>query len=95
MPLLKFQTIGRNNHRFGRVSLLMEVDRKMKKLFVTLEQAKSLNGGYTGKDIRPEFVHFRLQLLPSQNVVAVTQVSQGSLCCCWRPTCFLSVHYAR
>ena len=74
MPLLKFQTIGRNNHRFGRVSLLMEVDRKMKKLFVTLEQAKSLNGGYTGKDIRPEFVHFRLQLLPSQNVVAVTQV---------------------
>ena len=86
MPLLKFQTIGRDKHRFGRESLLMEVDQKMKKLYVTCEQAKSLNGGYTGKDIRPEFVHFRLQLLPAQNVVAVTQASFACLHLSNQPT---------
>jgi hypothetical protein len=74
MPLLKFQTIGREKHRFGRVAVLLDVDRKMKKLYLTCEQGKGLNGGYNGRDVQAELLHFRVQLLPSQNQVQVLKV---------------------
>lgn len=74
MPLLKFQTVGKEKHRMGRVALVIDIDKKLKKLFVSVEQAKGLNGDYVGQDIKPEFVHFRLQLLPHQNPMLVTQV---------------------
>eukprot|EP00039_Didymoeca_costata_P015995 m.279354 g.279354 ORF g.279354 m.279354 type:complete len:1428 (+) comp16321_c1_seq34:142-4425(+) len=73
MPLLKFQTVGKEKHRMGRVALVIDIDKKLKKLFVSVEQAKGLNGDYVGQDIKPEFVHFRLQLLPHQNPMLVTQ----------------------
>lgn len=74
MPLMKFQTVGREEHRHGRVAVLLDADANQKKAFVHILEARDLFGPYSGKDAMPEHIHFRVQLLPSQNNIMVTQV---------------------
>ena len=86
MPLMKFQTVGRDRHRYGRISVVFDADVAQKKLFVNMLEARDLNGGYTGDTVHPQYTHFRLQLLPSQNPVLVTQVSRFAPLCALPPT---------
>jgi hypothetical protein len=44
MPLMKFQTMGRDTHRFGRIALTVDANPFQKKLFITVLEGRQLNG---------------------------------------------------
>lgn len=72
MANTRFRTVGRNDHRHGRVALLMDMDLQKRSLHVNLIQARGLSTGFT----TPQniFIKFRMQLLPMRNSVLVHKV---------------------
>lgn len=75
---LKFQTVGRDQHRHGRVACLLDVDMVQKKLFLSLVEARGLDAGF-GASIPNAFVNIRMQLLPHKNQALVREVSTWPL----------------
>ena len=73
MPIHKFQTVGRNTHRHGRLSCLLDIDVQHKKLFVYLLEGRGLG---TGTELNDPNAHImvRTALLPSKNLALVQQV---------------------
>jgi len=41
---MKFQTMGRDTHRFGRIALTVDANPFQKKLFITVLEGRQLNG---------------------------------------------------
>ena len=74
MQTSRYETIGRDTHRHGRVSCLMDVDLRQRKLFVSVVEAKGLAAGLEDLTDDGAQITVRTQLLPSKNPIIVHEV---------------------
>lgn len=70
----RYETIGRDTHRHGRISCLLDVDVRQKKLFVHLIEARGIGSGVEAIAIDGAQLHVRTMLLPSKNPILVHEV---------------------
>eukprot|EP00038_Savillea_parva_P000875 m.99382 g.99382 ORF g.99382 m.99382 type:complete len:1726 (+) comp10307_c0_seq1:211-5388(+) len=73
MSNMRYETIGRDTHRHGRISCLIDVDKKQKKLFVHLIEARGIGNWIEPIENEGAEFYVRTMLLPSKNPMLVQE----------------------
>ena len=71
---MKFQTMGRDTHRFGRIALTVDANPFQKKLFITILEGRHLNGAVTSQSLDGHFIRFPPVLISA--VMSVQTLAQ-------------------